>query len=366
MMMYNIEDKVVLWLSGFEFVTYKKFQRMLEAFDDFADLFENIRGYRSKLLDIFNTDEYSQLLDNNNFSQTDRVLLEYEKLGIGIITILNTDYPEILKQIDTPSIILYYKGDISLLKTDCLGVVGTRRATAYGKSIGSKIVKEIAHEGITIVSGLAEGIDTVAHKSTLEVKGKTIAILGSGLLNIYPASNTQLSNDIVSNGGLILSEYKPSEPTVTYHFPVRNRIIAGLCKAVLIVEATEKSGSMHTKNYAIEYNREVFAVPARINDVYSAGCNRIIANGQARMLLNSGEIIDFFGKSIDKVKQTKSVQLTCEEQMIYDTLDLGEHTFDEIAVITKMQAGVLSTMLMRLEIKGIIRRLPGNLYTIER
>ena len=165
---------------------------------------------------------------------------------------------------------------------------------------------------------------------------------------------------------MIVSEYKPNEPPLTYHFPIRNRIIAGLSKAVFVVEATEKSGSMHTKNYALDYNREVFALPARVTDIYSVGCNKIIANGQARMLLDVSEIIDFFGKNINKNSEVRAIQLTSDEQIIYSTLDGMELHFDDIVQRTKLETKVLQTCLMRMEIKGILRKLPGNYYELIR
>ena len=222
-------------------------------------------------------------------------------------------------------------------------------------------------ENITIVSGLAEGIDTVAHNACLEVGGKTIAVLGGGLLNIFPASNITLADEIINKGGLIVSEYKPNEPALTFHFPIRNRIIAGLSKAVFVVEATEKSGSMHTKNYAIEYNREVFALPARSNDIYSVGCNKIIKNGQAQMVLGSSDIIEFFGKDIKNTQQQdKVINLTIEEQIIYENLLGQELHFDELIKATGLESKNLTTLLMRLEIKGIINKLPGNHYELNK
>jgi DNA processing protein len=260
---------------------------------------------------------------------------------------------------------LYCKGNVDLLNSNCLGVVGTRRATKYGKDVCNKFVKDIASENITIVSGLAEGIDTVAHKSTLEVGGNTIAVLGGGLLNIYPGSNVGLAKEILDNNGLLVSEYKPNEPALTYHFPIRNRIIAGLSKAIFIVEATEKSGSMHTKNYALDYNRDVFALPARINDIYSVGCNKCIQNGQAQMILSANEIIELFGKTKNNVSKEVAVQLSYEEQMIYDLLVGHEKHFDEILKSTGFETKTLQTLLMRMVLKGVIDKQPNNFYGVK-
>ena len=363
--MYSKKDKIIMWLSTFDFMSYKKAFSFIVIFgDNLENVFDNLKNYKNTLIKIFDVVEYNELLLNNNLVEIERVIKEYDKLKIKVVTILNDIYPKLLKEISSPPIMLYCLGNLDLLNSDCLGVVGTRRSTRYGKEICNKIVSDIATEDITIVSGLADGIDTFAHKSCLEVKGKTIAVLAGGILNIYPATNTNLAKSIIENNGLIISEYKPNEQSLTYHFPIRNRIIAGLSKAIVIVEATEKSGSMHTKNFALDFNREIFAVPGRINDIYSDGCNKIIANGQARMLLKSSDIIEFFGKDLKTQQNNKAIQLTCEEQLIYSLLEGHEMHFDELLQKTNMKAGTLTTVLMRLEIKGIINKLPRNYYTL--
>lgn len=364
--MYTNEEKIIMWLNSFEYLSYKKLKAIIDNFEDLEDLFENIGDYKGDLLKIIKPDEYANIKENNNFVQIERSISEYEKLDIKVLTIKSEAYPELLKETDAPPIMLYCKGNIDLLKTECLAVVGTRRATNYGKSMCKKIVNDVASQGITIVSGLADGIDTVAHKSTLEVGGKTIAVLGAGLLNIYPSSNVGLYNEIIEKGGLVVSEYKPSEPVVTYHFPVRNRIIAGLSKATFVVEAGEKSGSMHTKNYALDYGREVFALPARVNDIYSVGCNKLIKCGQARMVLGSEDFIEFYGADKPMEQKIKALSLSFDEQKVYDALELNELGLDELKSGTGIEPKVLLTTLMRLEIRGIIKKLPGNIYTIDR
>lgn len=363
--MYKIEEKIVMWLTTFEFMTYKKARDIVDNFNNLEELFNNLDGHKDKLLKVFNQNEFAELKANNNFVYIDRCIENYEKLGIKVVTCISEDYPQLLKETNAFPILLYCKGDTKLLKSECLGVVGSRRATKYGQTIGGKIVKDIASNKITIVSGLAEGADTIAHKSCLEVSGKTIAVLGGGLLNIFPNSNIPLAEEIVNKGGLLISEYKPNEPPLTYHFPVRNRIIAGLSKAIFIIEATEKSGSMHTKNFALDYNREVFALPARLNDIYSVGCNKIIQNGQARLLMSSSEIIDFYGKSIENNKSQKVLELSMDEELIYNALLGQELHFDDLQKSTKLETKVLSTMLMRLEIKGVVEKHPGNYYVVK-
>ena len=362
--MYSREEKIIMWLSTFEFMNYKRAKFIVDNYEDLEDLFDNIADYKGELIQIFDLQEYNELVQERSLQYIEETIRNYDKLGIEVVTIRSDSYPELLKEIDSSPIMLYCKGNISLLKTECLGVVGTRRATKYGKDACNKFVKDIASENITIVSGLAEGIDTVAHKSTLEVNGKTIAVLGGGLLNIYPSSNIKLAEDILNNDGLLVSEYKPNEPALTYHFPIRNRIIAGLSRAVFIVEATEKSGSMHTKNYAIEYNRNVFALPARITDIYSVGCNKCIANGQAQMVLEPKEIIEYYGKNA-KEKKEVAIQLSYDEQMIYDLLLGQERHFDDILKLSNMETKTLQTLLMRLVLKDVVEKLPNNYYGVK-
>lgn len=362
--MLEKREKVVIWLNTFEFMSHKKIYEIIQSKIDLVDMFDNIDSYRELLLKIVSLEEFAQLSKSRNMAKIDRLIDNYNSLNINVITIVSQDYPQLLREIDSPPNILYYRGDIALINGNCLGVVGTRRATKYGRDMCSRFVRDIASEGIVIVSGLADGIDTVAHKSTLEVKGKTIAVLGGGLLNLYPASNIKLAGEIVDNGGLLLTEYKPGEMALTYHFPVRNRIIAGLSQAVFIVEATEKSGSMHTKNYAIDYNRDVFALPGRIGDIYSSGCNKCIQNGQARMVLDSSDITSFFGKNSGDRHENNAIQLTLEENMIYDALIGEEKHFDELIKIVGMDAKTLQTWLMRMMLKGVVDKLPNNYYAL--
>ncbi len=353
-----------MWLSTFEFMNYKRAKFIVDNYEDLEDLFDNIEDYKNELIQIFDLEEYGEIVNEKSLHYIEQTINNYEKLGIEVVTIRSDNYPDLLREIDSSPIMLYCKGNVSLLNSECLGVVGTRRATKYGKDTCNKFVKDIASENITIVSGLAEGIDTIAHKSTLEVKGNTIAVLGGGLLNIYPTSNVGLAKDILDNNGLLVSEYKPNEPALTYHFPIRNRIIAGLSRAVFIVEATEKSGSMHTKNYALEYNRNVFALPARITDIYSVGCNKCISNGQAQMVLAPNDIIEYYGKNV-KAKQEVAIQLSYDEQMIYDLLLGQERHFDELIKLTKLETKTLQTLLMRLVLKGVVDKQPNNYYGVK-
>ena len=362
--MYSKKEKVVIWLSTFSFLTYKKMKYLLDNVDDIENLIDNVDNYKAVLQNVLKADDISELKLKADLRPIDTIIANYDKLNVYILTYFSDKYPSILKEIDTPPIIIYCKGNLKLLDSPMLAVVGTRRATRYGKDITTEIVGDIAKSGVTIVSGLADGIDTVAHTTTLDVGGKTIAVLASGFNYIYPSVNKTLADRILSNGGLLLTEYRVNEKPQSYNFPVRNRIIAGLSKAVIVAEATEKSGSMHTKNYALDYGREVFAIPGRISDIYSNGCNKLIKSGQATMLLSSKDVIDLYGTELQNTKENKILQLSLEESIVYELLKTQEMHYNELLRSTGLEPRKLNTLLMRLEINKVVKKLSGNVYTL--
>ncbi|WP_223700247.1 DNA-processing protein DprA [Sutcliffiella deserti] len=222
--------------------------------------------------------------------QLENLLSKYNENHIRIISLFDESYPKLLKEIYDPPLILYTKGDYKLLQSRMLGVVGTREVTEYGQKSLSMIIPQLVKEGFTTVSGLARGVDTLAHKNTIENKGKTIAVLGSGILQIYPKENQFLANTI-SSDHLLLSEYPPFTAPKKWHFPKRNRIISGLSEGVVIIEAKEKSGSLITADQAIEQGREVFAVPGSILCSSSRGTNSLIQQG-AKLVTSVADIIE--------------------------------------------------------------------------
>jgi len=207
------------------------------------------------------------------------------------ITIKDKDYPKLLKNISNPPEILYVRGTI-LSEENCFAVVGTRMASAYGKQVASEIAGELSEAGLTIVSGLAPGIDTFSHRVVVEKKKRTIAVLGTGLdeKSIYPKENINLAKKILENNGCLISEYPPGTPGSKFTFPQRNRIISGLSLGVLVIEAKQKSGALITTNFASLQNRKVFAVPGSIYCLNSKGCNYLIKNG-AKLVENAKDIL---------------------------------------------------------------------------
>lgn len=360
--MYNNEEKVLIWLNSFDFLSLKKLHQFIELYPNLEDLWRCFEADKNKILEIVSLENYTKMLFSHDESFLNNYIRSFNSQDIRIVTIKSDSYPGLLKETISPPVVLYARGNVDLLKTTCVAIVGSRRCTKYGKEMTYKFAYDIAYSGITVVSGLADGVDSVAHNATIDAKGHTIAVLGCGINNCYPPTNKPLYDKILENDGLIISEYKPNEKALAYYFPARNRIIAGLSKGVLITEATEKSGSMHTKEYALENNRDLYVVPGRITDIYSSGCNGIIKNCQSVMVLSPDEIINAYGKELHVGKDTVVVQANMDEQMILNILQTDELSYDEILERTKLEPKTLNTLLMRLELKGLISKLPGNYY----
>ncbi|MDE6583752.1 MAG: DNA-processing protein DprA, partial [Clostridia bacterium] len=272
------------------------------------------------------TEEYQKLLKSYNKQTFESMLTNMKNSEIEIVSVFSDRYPKSLFDLDDRPLILYAKGDLTLCEKKCIAIVGTRVPSNYGRIITEKFAKNLAQSGVVIVSGLCYGVDAIAHKATLDVGGKTIAVIGSGFNNIYPASNTNLAGEIAEKG-LILSEYPPSFTAKRYTFPRRNRIVAGLSDGVLITEAGLKSGTVHTKDFALDYGKDVFAVPGNIISKTSELTNYLIKYGHAECALSPDDIIEFYG--LNKVQQEKKVEnVSLDEQTIMSLLADGEQDFD--------------------------------------
>ncbi len=321
------------------------------------------------LENLSNDDEFFQLMtqeEYHNFIKNKNKILkmidDMEKENIFVLTVEDKEYPNSLRELEDAPRILFAKGDISLLNTKSLAVVGTRMPSNYGIYATNKITEDVAKAGITIISGLAFGVDSLAHKKALEVGGKTIAVLGGGFNHIYPEAHTNLSNEIAEKG-LLISEYAPTTRPTKYSFPRRNRIISGLSNGILITEAGIKSGTIHTKEYAISYGRDLFAVPGNINSAKSELPNTLIKTGQAECVLSGKDILDFYGIDLEKKTET-ALSLNFEEQIILNILKDGEQDFDELAKKSNISVNILNSYLTTLEIRGLIKRMPSKTFML--
>ncbi len=356
----NVEDKNIVWLDLFGFLTYQKRVKILNLFAKDKDIRKQFLS-EPRVRELVTSQEYDKMKNYLDEGKLERIIDSYQKEGIEIITINDDRYPYMLKEISTPPLCLYCKGNLGLLNSICVAVVGSRKVSEYGTIVTKQYVKELVKSGITIVSGLAYGVDTIAHKTTLEENGATIAVLAGGLHHIYPATNFSLAKNICENG-LILSENNPDIQPLNYYFPLRNRIIAGLSKAVLITEAGIKSGSLHTKDYAIEYNRELFAVPGRINSPLSEGTNQIIKDFQSSITTSPEDIINALGLKKENIQKNGVNQLDISSQLVLNYIRDEKKTFQQIADYTKIPVNELNSILMMLEMDGLVEKFANNSY----
>ncbi len=274
-----------------------------------------------------------------------------EKIGAKIVDFWSKDYPELLRQSISPPAVLFCLGDVSLLNRTCTAVVGTRRATGYGKLVVKKIVPDMVHADLVIVSGMAFGIDSLAHQSAIENNGKTVAVLGTGVDVCYPSSNKRLYGEIRENG-CIVSEYPFGTKAAKQNFPARNRIIAGLCRATVVVEAPLDSGAMITARLAAEMGRDVFAVPADIDREMSQGCNWLLKMG-AIPLTDSSQILEYYG-----IKSTKNQ----EQDDFLKIFNQGPLLAEQVADKMNLELSQVLSKLTEYELKGLIMKLPTGHY----
>lgn len=356
----KIDNINILWLDLFDFLTYSKKIKLLECVKKGEDLRKNFLTNQD-VKDILTKEEFNKMAVCLHDEFLNIRLKKYEQSNIKTITYYDTEYPYMLKEISSPPLCLYCKGNIQLLNSFCLGVVGTRTPTAYGIVTTKQYVKELVNANVTIVSGMASGVDTIAHKQALSENGNTIAVLAGGFNYIYPASNSALFRQLTENN-LVISEYNPEIKPQSYYFPIRNRIIAGLSKGVLITEAGEKSGALHTINYATEFNREIFVVPGNINSPMSKGTNSIIKSLQGSITVSPNDILATFNIENEKNKKNLGVQLDINAQIVLDYIHAEKKTFQQIADFTNLSAKELNTILIELEMSGLVIKLANNSY----
>ncbi|MGD2269290.1 MAG: DNA-processing protein DprA [Desulfobacterales bacterium] len=309
-----------------------------------------------------------------NHKLTERVKKDYHKVmrqGLQIVTLSHPAYPPLLLEIPDPPPFLYVYGVLADTSRS-LAVVGSRNATPYGRSITRQLCEDLAARGLTIISGMARGIDTAAHEGALAAKGKTIAVLGSGLENVYPAINRDLFHRI-ARGGAVITEFPLDTEPDAHNFPKRNRIISGMALGTVVVEATKNSGSLITARLAAEQNREVFAVPGSIESYKSKGTHALIKQG-AKLVENVRDILEEIAPMVplpiesnaadNAGKVNRSLSLSTDESTVFDTLGPYPVHMDEIVRKLDMQPGKISSLLLQLELKGVVRQSPGKYFSV--
>jgi DNA processing protein len=299
--------------------------------------------------------------------EIDREFSRAHKLGLRIICEEDADYPFNLKNIPDPPIVLYVLGELKREDNLGLAIVGSRRASFYGLSNTEKFCADLSRRGFTIISGMARGIDTCAHRTSLKQHGRTIAVMGSGFNNIYPAENKALAQEI-SESGAVISEFPIDAQPLKEHFPQRNRLISGLALGVLVVEAARNSGALITADFALEQGREVFALPGKVDSGNSFGTNALIKQG-AKLVDCVEDIIEEFDVAIQTnpkesdILAKQKLDLSDKESVLYELLSSKPVGLDEI--IEKINMGIpdISGILLKLQLKNLIRQLPGKQFT---
>lgn len=286
-----------------------------------------------------------------------------DKLGIRAVLQKDIEYPENLKQIEDAPFVLYVKGKLLKKDANSVAIVGTRKMTAYGREVTQKLAGELASLGLTIVSGLAFGIDITAHKSALDVGGRCIAVLASGVDEITPKSNEWLGIEIIKSGGALISEYPPGTAAQKYFFPYRNRIVSGLSKAVIVVEGLIKSGTILTANHAANQGRQVFAVPGQITSPMSGAAHYLLKNG-AKLATDVKDILDDLDLQlqVDREAVEEVLPGNASEEMIINYLKNEPLHLDDIARIVNLRVEEISARLTIMELKGMVKNVGGGIY----
>jgi len=300
-------------------------------------------------------------------SQVERLFEEFLRSETRVVTLNDDAYPSLLKNIYDPPFVLFYRGRFPRNEDICIAMVGSRKATAYGRLMAETIARDLSEKGVWVVSGMARGIDTYSHQGCLKAGGRTIAVLGSGIDVIYPRENKGLYEQIITSG-LVVSEFPLGTPPLPQHFPARNRIISGLSHGVVVVEAAEKSGSLITVDFALEQGRDVFALPGPVTSPLSKGTHKLIRQG-AKLIETAGDILEDYIEEYqgDRGKSKNDFDLftfSQKERNILEILLTGSIHFDELVVQSGLNPAELASLLTQWEIKGLVKQIPGKYYII--
>jgi len=363
-----MEEHYCMWLSRVEGIGLKRFCLLMDTFGSAENIWH---AKRESLLSVSTLPEklIDTIIHSRDAERLDRWIAELEEGDIYFLSIYHPQYPALLKEIYNPPIGIYLKGELPDDEINKVAVIGARRCSHYGASVAYQITKDLGKTNICIVSGMAAGIDSMAHKGIMDGDGKTIAVLGTGVDICYPKENTDLMERIIANG-CVLSEYPPGTYAAPKRFPARNRIIAGLCKMVVVVEAGKKSGTLITADFALESGREVFVVPGNVTSSFSEGTNNLIKQG-CPVITEGKDILIELGISYSNTEKQKfnqkiSETLTDEEKAVYDLIvDQNPIGAEVLARQLKVSVQEVQYILSILEIAGHIKKIPQGGYIRE-
>ncbi len=336
-------------------------ERLIDLFGSLADAW---RAQPGRLRQVLDEGTVERLVEVRNQGEVDRTIERMIETGISAITLLDDDYPELLAEIPAPPPLLYVKGDLLRDDRQAVAIVGTRRMTAYGRDLTASIAAGLARAGVTVVSGLALGVDGAAHQAALDAGGRSLAVKGCGVAYPYPATHRRLSADIAGSGALI-AEYPPDRKPDANNFPARNRLISGLSLATVVIEAPERSGALITVSFAADQGREVFVVPGDVRSLMSAGCNALLREG-ARAVRSAVDILEDLniGGRATAAPNQIAFPMDDTERLVMATLSREPKHIDEIAAALGLPIHQLATQLMMLELKGAVRNTGAQHYAV--
>ncbi|MBD2598597.1 DNA-protecting protein DprA [Nostoc spongiaeforme FACHB-130] len=347
-------------------------QRLKQHFGSLSTAWEASKAELGEV-EGFGLQTLSKVIKMRSQLHPEQLLTQHQQENSHFWTPADAEYPRLLLETPSPPPVLYYRGEVDLAENfgqkPMVGIVGTRQPSEYGIRWTRQISTALANNGFTVVSGMAEGIDTETHSATIKAGGRTLAVLGTGVDVIYPHKNRDLYKQILG-AGLVLSEYPAKTPPDRTHFPRRNRIIAGLSRAILVMEAPLKSGALITATYANDFGRDVYALPGRLDDYPSQGCLKLISQGASMIVRELDELLTLLGAvpQLDTVAPSQTTEqlslpnLSPQMQQIIDAIACNTLPFDAIVQTTGIPASSVSGLLLQLELMGLVSQLPGMRY----
>jgi len=356
------DRELLIGLNLIPQLTPKRTVRLFSTFASFAEIWQ---APPARLGAVLGSSVIGTAIDaGRSEARLDEELAKAEERGVRIVTLVDPEYPSLLREIEDPPLVLYVRGELPIDTSRCLAIVGTRRATRYGKMVAGRLASQLALKGITVVSGFAAGTDAAAHQGTLDVQGKTVAVLGCGIDYPYPKRNQALREQIVEHG-VMMSEYPLDSKPAKWTFPQRNRILAGMSRGVIVVQAPERSGALITARLALEHGREVFAVPGNINALTSVGSNRLIKEG-AKLCESIDDVLvefpDLRRERDEPSDDGPAGSLGELERAVLDLIGLEPVHVDDIIARADLSPTEASHVLLLLQLEGYIEEVEGGRY----
>jgi len=349
-----------VWLSCSESLSYSSRKRLLETYLSAEAVFD---GFTPDMALVTGSKAYAELADLRT-KGLDRIEKSIIRSGISLAVFGDQAFPDLLERIGDPPDLLFYRGRMIKHEERVIAIIGSRRETKYGRDQAFRIARDLAVNGVTVVSGLARGVDTAAHEGALDGGGRTVAILGSGINRVYPQENADLAEKMIRQGGALISEFHPSAGPLSFHFPFRNRLVSGLSHGVVLIEAREKSGTQITIGHALEQGREVFALPGQVGLPGSELPHRMIREG-ARLVTSDADIMEDMGWQHGQGAEQLELpmpDLTNQQRRLYDALCDEPRGFDELLELLEVPAPQLNVTITQLELFGLIDSLPGRMF----